>query len=99
MNFSLSDDLGPTDRTRISAGPEKDYLGDYLSNRIDFEDSGGHPLSWILLGGRPASTKNGELSVQVFVTVGTQPARLRVYRLHRLATEIPFAFGNVFLPG
>ncbi len=44
MTFFLSEDEGRTDRTRVSAGPEKDYVGDYLRNRIEFEDAGGHPL-------------------------------------------------------
>ena len=98
VNFFLSEDVGPTDGSRVSAGPEKDYVGDYLRNRIDFEDAEGHPLSWLLLGDNPAPTANGELSVQTYVAGNAPPARLRVYRLHRLATEVPFELGDVPSP-
>ncbi len=46
VNLSLSEDVIPADRTRVSAGPETDYVGDFLPNRIEFEDAEGHPLSW-----------------------------------------------------
>ena len=88
----------PADRTRVSAGPETDYIGDFLRNRIEFEDAEGHPLSWLLLGAPAASTTNGEIRVRTFVSGVAPPARLRVYRLHRLATEIPFEFGEVPSP-
>ncbi len=52
----------------------------------------------MLLGGPPASTTNDELRVQTFVSGVAPPARLRVYRLHRLATEIPFEFDDVPSP-
>ena len=88
----------PADRTRVSAGPETDYIGDFLPARIEFEDAEGHPLSWQLLGAPSASTTNDEIKVQTFVSGVAPPARLRVYRLHRLATEIPFEFGEVPSP-
>ena len=98
VNFFVSEDVGPADRTRVSAGPEKDFVGDYFRDRIDFEDADGHPLSWLILGDHPASTTNRELSVQTFVGGNVPPARLRVYRLRRLATEIPFELGDVPSP-
>ena len=98
VNFFLNEDEGPADLTRVSAGPEKDYVGDYLSNRIDFEDAEGHSLSWLLLGAHSSSATNGERSVQTLVGGIAPPARVRVYRLNRLATEIPFEFGAVPSP-
>ena len=98
VDLSLSEDVIPADRTRVSAGPETDYIGDFLPNRIEFEDAEGHPLSWLLLGDPAASTTNDEIRVQTFVSGVAPPARLRVYRLHRLATEIPFEFGDVPSP-
>jgi hypothetical protein len=100
VDLSLSEDVIPADRTRVSAGPETDYISDFLRNRIEFEDAGGRPLTWNLLGGPLASatTANGELRVRTYVSGVAPPARLRVYRLHRLASEIPFEFGDVPSP-
>jgi hypothetical protein len=98
VHLSLSEDVIPADRTRVSAGPETDYIGDFLPDRIEFDDAEGHPLSWLLLGAPSASTTNDEIRVRTFVSGGAPPARLRVYRLHRLATEIPFEFGEVPSP-
>jgi hypothetical protein len=98
VNLSLSEDVIPADRTRGSGGPETDYIGDFLPNRIEFEDADGHPLSWMLLGDPAASTSSDEIRVQTFVAGDAPPARLRVYRLNRLATEIPFEFGEVPSP-
>jgi hypothetical protein len=98
VDLSLSEDVIPADRTRVSAGPETDYIGDFLPDRIEFADAEGHPLSWLLLRGPFASTKNDEIRVRTFVSGVAPPARLRVYRLHRLATEIPFEFGEVPSP-
>ncbi len=33
-----------------STGPETDYIGDFLADRIEFDDAEGHPLRWLLLG-------------------------------------------------
>ena len=76
MNFFLNEDEGPADLTRVSAGPEKDYVGDYLSNLIDFEDAEAHSLSWLLLGCfHSSSATNGERSVQTLVGGIAPPAR------------------------
>ncbi|MFI5457938.1 MAG: hypothetical protein ACHRXM_21065 [Isosphaerales bacterium] len=98
VNLSLSEDVIPADRTRVSAGPETDYIGDFLPDRIEFDDAEGHPLSWLLLGAPSVSTTNDEIRVRTFVSGVAPPARLSVYRLHRLATEIPFEFGEVPSP-
>jgi hypothetical protein len=100
VNLSLSEDVIPADRTRVSAGPETDYVGDFLRNRIEFEDAEGHLLTWNLVGGplSSATTANGELRVRTYVSGVGPPAPLRVYRLHRLATEIPFEFVDVPSP-
>jgi hypothetical protein len=97
VNLSLSEDLIPADRTRISTGPETDHIGDFLRDRIEFQDAQGHPLTWQLLGApmASASNANGELRVRTYVSGTAPPARLLVYRLHRLATEIPFEFGDI----
>jgi hypothetical protein len=98
VHFFVSEDVSSTDRTRVSAGPEKDYVGDFIRNRIEFEDALDHPLRWLTLGNHPVSTANGELSVRTYVAGVALPARLNVYRLRRLATEIPFEFGAVPSP-
>ena len=71
---------------------------DFLPDRLEFDDAEGHPLSWVLLGAPSASTTHDEIQVRTFVSGVAPPARLRVYRLHRLATEIPFEFGEVPSP-
>jgi len=55
-------------------------------------------LIWLLLGASSATTTNDGIRVRTFVSGVAPPARLRVYRLHRLATEIPFEFGEVPSP-
>jgi hypothetical protein len=57
---------------------EKDYVGDYLRDRIEFEDAEGRSMSWLLRGAHLASTTNGEISVQTLVGGAAPPARLRV---------------------
>jgi hypothetical protein len=99
IDLFVSEDVIPADRTRVSTGAETDYIGDFLPNRIEFEDAEGHPLSWTLFGVPRASTTNDEVLVQTWVAGAAPPLpRLRVYRLHRLATEIPFEFGDVPSP-
>jgi hypothetical protein len=98
FNLFLSEDASPTDRTRASEGPEKDYIGDFLRNRIEFEDADGRPMSWHLMGDHPVATTNGELRALTWVSGIDPPAALRVYRLRRLATEIPFELSDVPSP-
>ena len=98
LELSLSEDVMPADRTRASMGPETDYIGDFLPARIEFDDADGHPLRWLLLPAFSAVTKTDEIQVRTFVSSAAPPARLRVYRLHRLATEVPFEFGEVPSP-
>jgi hypothetical protein len=98
FDISLSEDAIPADRTRVSLGAETDYIGDFLPNRIEFEDADGHPLSWLLLAVPAASTTNDEIRVRTFISGVVPPAQLYVYRLHRLATEVPFAFSDVRSP-
>ena len=95
VNLLLSEDGSPPDHGRPSSVPETDYLGDFLRNRLEFEDAGGRPLTWLILGDHPAPTPQDELRLQALVSGRTPPARLLVYRLHRLATEIPLEFGDV----
>jgi hypothetical protein len=100
VSLSVSEDVIPADRTRVSVGPETDYIGDFLRNRIEFEDATGHLMNWHLAPGplSSATNTNGELLVQTYPWGDAPPARLRIYRLHRLATEIPFEFGDVPSP-
>jgi hypothetical protein len=98
FNLVLSEDASPTDRTRVSEGREKDYIGDFLRNRIEFEDVDGHPMSWLLMGDHPVATTNGELRALTSVSGIAPPAAVHVYRLRRLATEIPFELGDVPSP-
>ncbi len=98
VNFFVSEEASPVVRTRVSAGPEPDYLGDFLRDRVEFQDAEGHPLNWQVIGEPWASRTGGELRVQTYVSGVGPPARMLVYRLHRLATEIPFEFDNVPSP-
>ncbi len=88
----------PADRTRILPGAETDYIADFLTNRLEFEDAEGHPLRWLLLGQAAASPTSDEIGVQTFVTGVARPARLLVYRLHRFATDIAFEFRDLPSP-
>jgi hypothetical protein len=97
VNLILGEDANPPDRTRTSNGPQTDDLADFPRDRIEFEDAEGHLLNWQLIG-FPSATTNGELRVQIFVSGVAPPARLRVYRLLRLAVEIPFALVDVPSP-
>ncbi len=81
VELSLSEDGIPPERTRTSAGPEKDHVGDFLRSRIEFEDARGRPLNWLLLGDPPVPNPNGERRVQTFISGDPPPARLRIYRL------------------
>ena len=94
----VSEAVIPADRTRVLPGAETDYIGDFLTNRLEFEDAEGHPLRWLLLGQPAVSTTSDEVGVQTFVTGAAPPARLLVYRLHRFATEIAFEFRDVPSP-
>ena len=98
IDFFLGEDGRPADRIRTSTGPEEDYVGDYLRNRIEFEDAEGHRLGWHIFDNNRASVTNGELRLHTFVSGPTPPARMLIYSLNRLATEIPFEFRNVPRP-
>jgi hypothetical protein len=93
----LSDDPPEADRGRESWGPQPDRISELVRNRLEFEDAEGHPLNWMLLG-RPLSDPSGQLRVQIHFTGSAPPSRLRVYRLYRLATEVPLAFENAPAP-
>jgi hypothetical protein len=98
IELSLSEDVIPADRTRVRLGAETDFVGDFLANRLEFEDAGGRLLRWLLLGDAAASAANDEVQVRTFVSGVARPALLRVYRLHRVATELPFEFADVPSP-
>ncbi len=98
FDLFLSEDVIPADHTWVSLGPETDYIGDFLRDRIEFEDAEGHPLSWVLPFAPSASATNDEIRARALVSGAAPPARLRVYRLLRLATEIPFEFAEVPSP-
>jgi hypothetical protein len=88
---------GPPGRGRESSGPEADRVPDLIRNRLEFEDAGGRLMPW-LFPFHPSATTNGERRVQALVSGPAPPARLRVYRLNRLSTEIPFEIGDVPSP-
>ena len=98
VELSLKEDVIPANRTRISLGRETDYIGDFLADRLEFADAEGHPLRRLLLPGHSALAKYDEIQVRTFVSSAAPLARLRVYRLHRLATEVPFEFAEVPSP-
>lgn len=98
VNLLIGEERIPTDRTQVAAGPQTDFIGDYLRNRVEFLDAKGHALSWLLLGNRPTPTTSGEFQVKALVSGVEPPDRLHVYQLHRLATEVPFEFSGVPSP-
>jgi hypothetical protein len=98
IELSLSEDVIPADRPRVRLGAETDFVGDFLANRLEFEDAEGRLLSWLLIGDPAASATNNEIQVRTFVSGTARPAMLRVYRLHRVATELPFEFADVPSP-
>ena len=73
------------------------FIGDYLRDRIEFVDADGRPLSVNLPFPHPTANPSGEFLVQTLVS-GPTVAQLRIYRLSRLATEIPFEFNDVPSP-
>jgi hypothetical protein len=97
----LSQEDGPpgrgSGRGPASTGPEADRVTEFVANRLEFEDDGGRPMAMLLVG-HPSPDTNGALRVQPLVSGPTPPARLRVYRLNSLATEIPFEMGGVPAP-
>jgi hypothetical protein len=97
VDFFLSEEGGSADRTGLSADPGKDFIGDYLRDRIEFVDADGRPLSVNLPFPNPTANANGEFLVQTLVS-GATAAQLRIYHLSRLATEIPFVFNDVPSP-
>ncbi len=98
VDLTLGEEARPPDRVRAAAGPEEDSLADFPRDRIEFEDAEGHPLGFQIAGNPSASTTNGELRADIFVSGVAPPARLTVYRLQRLAVEIPFELADVPSP-
>jgi hypothetical protein len=97
VDFFLKEEAGSTDRSGLSVRADKDYIGDYLRDRIEFVDAQGRPVPWILAYRHPAPNANGEFQIQALVH-GAPPAHLRIYRLSRLAIEAPFEFNDVASP-
>jgi hypothetical protein len=81
-------------RGHSSEGPQADDVRDALPHRLVFEDAEGHPLTWAPPRG-PLRAPSREFRVEVLISGPAPPARLRVYRLRRLATEIRFEYDNV----
>ncbi len=98
VNLTLGEDVSPPDRPRVAAGVEADRLADVPRDRIEFEDADGHLLGWQLIGDLTASTTSGEVRAPIMVSGVSPPARLKVYRLQRLAAEIPFELVDVPSP-
>ncbi len=97
VTLVLSEDGGESRRGRDALGPQADHLSDFVQHRLDFEDDAGRPLRWTLAG-QPQPNTNGELRAQIYVGAPVAPARLLVYRLLRLASEVPFEFVDVPSP-
>jgi hypothetical protein len=64
-----------------------------LRHRLGFEDRDGHPLSWL-----PFFGSGKEAQLQMIVSEGARPIRLRFHGLVWSAAEIPFEFADVPLP-
>lgn len=97
MTLVLGEEPGDSDPSRASSGPQPDRLSELVHNRLEFEDAEGRRLNW-LLPGHSFLNADGELRAQVHLSGPAPPARLRVYRLNRLATDIPIAFDGAPAP-
>ena len=67
-----------------------------LRHRFGFEDRDGQPLSWLPLVENVGPGK--ETHIQMMISEGERPVRLRFHGLVWSATEIPFEFADVPLP-
>jgi len=98
LRFNEADGATPPDRARATAGPEADRIADHLGLRVEFQDTAGQPLAWNLPFNRASPAPDGGLHAQFLVSGATPPARLLIYRLNRLAAEIPFELEGVPSP-
>jgi hypothetical protein len=80
-----------------SAGREPDPLAELARNRLEFRDDAGRALNW-LLPFDPSAGQDGVVRVRASVSSPARPARLMVYRLRRLATEVSVVFDGVPAP-
>lgn len=71
-----------------------DPLTELVRNRIEFEDADGKLLSWS--HNPPFASPQSEL--RLTARIRGKAARLRVYRLYRLATALRFRFADVPVP-
>jgi hypothetical protein len=67
-----------------------------LRHCFGFEDRAGHPLSWLPLSEHVGPGK--ETHIQMTISPGERPVRLRFHALVWSSTEIPFEFSAVPLP-
>jgi hypothetical protein len=67
-----------------------------LRHRFGFEDRDGHPLTWLPLSENVGPGK--ETHIQMMISEGERPVRLRFHDLVWSSTEIPFEFADVPLP-
>ena len=100
VDFFLNEDAASGDSAGLAAGTQKDYIGDYLRDRIEFIDPQGVAMTWDLPFPDPIPDRNGErrIHIQTLVNGALPPAQMRIYRLSRLAIEIPFEFNDVPSP-
>jgi hypothetical protein len=87
----------PAGRSAESPGVVPDPMTDLIRNRLEFQDDGSRALAW-LLPFDPSVGLNRVMRFQVSVTSPERPARLLVYRLRRVATEIAVEFDGVPAP-
>jgi hypothetical protein len=67
-----------------------------LRHRFGFEDRDGHPLSWLPVLEHVGPGK--ETRMQMMISEGVKPVRLRIHGLVWSSTEIPLGFADVPLP-
>ncbi len=83
-------------RDRSPTPSRDDRAKGALRHRFEFEDRHGQPLSWL-----PLSENVGpgnETRIQMMISQGERPIRLRFHGLVWSSTEIPFEFAAVPLP-
>jgi hypothetical protein len=87
----------PAGRSPQSPGVIPDPMTDLIRNRLEFQDDAGRALTW-LLPFEPSLGQNRVMRLQPSVAGPERPARLLVYRLRRVATEITVEFDGVPAP-
>jgi hypothetical protein len=97
LRLKVTDGDPAAARTPDPPGFIPDPMTDLLRNRLEFQDDAGRALTW-LLPFDPAMGQDRVMWLQPAVSSRERPARLLVYRLRRVATEVAVEFDGVPVP-